>query len=1098
MLSINFASHLIRLRNFCCSIISVAVIIIIFSGSAHAVQHRFTYVGDFIPKFIPTGISILYSGSDSLFLNGDLLQTGRDYYFNKFAGGFDLTGLAVDANDTLVVSYSTAPNWLLPSFGQPVPQLSQSISQSSASLPPQIPTRLQKTELSDIKISGAKTFRFTTQTSGTSDFGQSLDLNIEGNLESNLKISGSISDRGYNPSYGTSNSRLEELDKVNLRLESKSLLAQVGDMQLGRRLFQQNPVEKKTSGVSVNVNSSNFNFNGVAARPKGRFNTFKFNGIDGVQGPYQVGEDSRAGAIVPNSEKAWLDGVPLVRGTDNDYTMDYPAGRITFTVKHLIDRRSRIEIDYEPASTAYETELFSTGGGYSTGDSTFYAAVEWYSEGDVSGQPQSGELSQSDKLLLQSSGDNTALAFRSGARADSSGNYIINPDSLPNTVYQYVGDSNGTHNVVFSFVGTQKGSYKFVGGEEYVFVGNYNGDYDPIVQLPLPQRTDFYTTKFGLNNSVLGSMQTEFSSSQFDRNLLSSLDDNDNQGLLLNLDSRKQFRIYGRDSNLQLRLRMKEATYDARCRIDVADFRRNYLTPLLFNPQADERLYEGKSEVFPIGSLRICPSYGHLDYKNRFTSDRFEIGTTVGAVAGLNGTLLLSSTSAELTDSVSRQGNATSWRGAGSVPIVEGILFISEFEHDHRINDYTGAATGLSYNRYFAKVERASEKITYEYYIEDSLYTTSADHLKRNRISGSSTRKLANLNYTTYLGYQWISRQNSREESFLGRTNLQFSNTKKKLSISADYTLSEETRNARGLTYLEVAPGQGSFSYENGRYIPDPFGNYIQVEELLSEKSKVGRGEKSFQVSKNWEVMQIRFNSIIEEELLDSGRREVWWLLPFLSDDDQPYLVFNRNYSGEVNFLPIKGGHAINLAWDERREIRNLAGSPRSRHDQAGTLALKQVLNQYFIEERLKLFSTNRDSYYIGGGDIDGYQMGSSIRHTIASSEFMLGAGYRLAKSLIGEVSEIVTFNGECRIRVIEKGEWRNSLELYTQTLQNVTGAPSYQLTDNKSGTKGAIWSTGFNYSVRKAMRINFNLSGRHSNGSTAHLFGRTEVVAEF
>jgi len=1079
-------------------LILTASFLILSTNSAKAALIKTSYFGDSIPKFISTESRIIFSNSDSLYLNGNLLVSNNDYFHNRTQGGFDLSKLSFSSNDTLVVTYRTAPIWLAQSFGQPIPEIGQSIVPSQPVRLPIAPSRLQSASLSDINISGAKTFRFTTQTAGTSDFGQSLDLNVDGKLATNLKISGAISDRGFNPSYGTSNSRLEELDKVNLRLESRNFTAQVGDIQLGKRLFQQNSLEKKISGASADITTPNFAFNGVAARPKGRFTAVDFNGTDGVQGPYQIGENGQPGAIVPSSEKVWLDGILLSRGAENDYTMDYPAGRITFSVRRLIDRRSRIEIDFEPISSAYETELLSTGGKYAAGDSSFYAAIEWYREGDVSDQPQNGEFSSADKLLLESAGDNSDLAVRSGVRADTSGSYIIDSSSLPDTVYKFTGDNSGDYNATFSYVGKQIGDYKFAGGDEYVYVGKNGGDYLPVVRLDLPERTEFYSSKFGLTNEILGSMQGEISVSQFDKNLFSSISDEDNQGLLINFDSRKPFYTNGNEGNLQLHLRMKEAEYDSRSRINTADFSRNYLTPAAFNQAADERLYEAKWELSPVKNLTFRPFYGRLDYRNKFSSDKFEIGSTIGDVKGLNGNLIWATTNAELTDSLTGQGKADSWLASISVPLIASTRITTEFEHDRRTNDYLATPSGLKYNRYSAGLERAGENITYEFYTEDSLNPNWSDLLERNRVSGSSDRRFGKINFNAYLGYQWFTRPNGREESFLGRTNVQFNDSRKQLSISGAYTLSEETRNARGLTYLEVEPGRGNFSYENGRYVPDPFGNFIQVEELLSDQSKVNRGEKSFQLSKNWKFAQLRFNSNIEEELLESGQREIWWLIPFLSDGGQPYLVYNRNYNSEVQLIPIKGGHAINLSFDERLEIRNVAGTPRNRRDRAGTIALKQAISRFFIEEKLKLFSSDRDNYFIGSGEIDGYQFGSSARTTFGFGEILFGAAFRQAKSATQEKSETISINGEARFRVIEKGELRNSIELYNQNLQGTNGVPSYQLTDNKLGTKGITWTSGFNYSVRKGMRINFNLSGRHSNESTARLFGRTEVVAEF
>jgi len=1081
-----------------CQLLYFCVFFQLFSLISFAATSKTTYTGASIPQFLPVDSRLIFFESDSLFLNGQLLTRNSQYTYDRERGGFDVSTLALTPNDTLVVCYRSAPNWLMKSFEQSLPEISPELHQSAQVFPVPISKRLQSTNLSDISISGAKTFRFTTQTAGTSNFCQSLDLNIQGNLTSDVKLSGTISDRGYNPSYGTANSRLEELDKVNLRLESKGLTAQVGDIQLGHRLYQKSSSDKKISGAAVDVSSKNFCLNGVVARPKGRFSSVSFNGNDGVQGPYQIGEGASAKALVPNSETVWLDGNQLTRGADNDYTMDFPSGRITFSVRHIIDRRSRIEIDYEPISTDYKTELYSTGAGYRVGDSAINAAVEWYREGDISDQPQTGQLSDNDRKLLAAVGDSIDQAERSGVRPDTLGDYMIVGDSLPDSVYQFVGNKNGDFSISFSFVGSGKGDYKFAGGDQYYYVGANKGDYRAIRKLSVPQRTDFFTSRFGVNNAELGSIQTELSLSQFDKNLFSKLDDSNNDGILLNLDSKKQFNIGGHVNDLQLRLRFKEATYDARSRLNTVDFGRQYLLPLNYSATADERLYEAQTNISPFKNVTICPSLGRLNYRNNFTSDKVGLSATLGASDKLNGNLVWGRTDGQLLSTNGRNGDASTIRGAISAPISKSIGFKTEYEHDQRKNNYNGNSAGLRYDHYAASIQRSTEQLSYEYYTEDSLSSNWSQSLTRNRFSGSSKRHFGIVDYNAYLGYQWLTRLSGNEQSFLGRTDFHLNDTRRQLALTAAYSLSKETRNARGIAYLEVPPGQGNYGLEEGRYVPDPNGNFIQVEELLSDRSKVNRGEKSFQFSKSWSGAQVRFNSSIDEELLENGRRKIWWLIPFLSDDSQPYLVYNRNYNGEMRLIPVQGAHVINISADEHIEIRSLSGIPRTRQDRAGSLAVKQVVANYFLEQRIKLFSIKRDDYYIGSGDINGYQVGGSIRRPIKSNEITFGSYFRRASSTVGETCKTISISGESRMRMIEKGELRSALEVYHQVLENSTLIPSYQLTDNKSGTKGAIWSTAFNYSIKKGMRINLNLSGRHSNANTARITGRAEVVAEF
>ena len=258
---------------------------ILISVSAHTAQIERIVTGS-TEKSNSFITGLIFSESDSLFLNGRLLTRNEDYKFNRQTQSLDLSKIRLGFTDTLVIRYRQAPLWLAKSFGQQPPEIQPSFSKAKPVSVFSNRSVSSAAKLSDINISGAKTFRFSTRSAGVSEFGQSLDLNIAGNLTEDLKISGSISDRGFNPSYGTANSRLEELDKINLRLESQSFLAQIGDIQINRGFNKSLRMSKQLSGVAADVKTGNVNFSAVAGRPKGRFQTETFNGLDGVQGSY--------------------------------------------------------------------------------------------------------------------------------------------------------------------------------------------------------------------------------------------------------------------------------------------------------------------------------------------------------------------------------------------------------------------------------------------------------------------------------------------------------------------------------------------------------------------------------------------------------------------------------------------------------------------------------------------------------------------------------------------------------------------------------------------------------------------------------------------
>jgi hypothetical protein len=1078
--------------------VSLFVLSVLALSTTVKARTKIVLVGEDIPERLLVDKQRIFFESDSLYLNGQLLRRDIDYSFDATTRLFDLSHLEVGSRDTLRVMYDPVPDWVQWSYGRSLPTIvPRTIDHPDLS--DRTAGRAASLARTDITISGSKTFNFSARSAGASNFGQSLDLRIQGSLAPDLEVTGAVSDRGYDPSYGPSNSRLSELDRVNLSLKSKTVSAQVGDLAVVSRFDTGPPRNKRISGANFSLNTPNWYAEALAARPRGRFESYRFLGIDGLQGPYQIGEGSAASPIVPGSEQVWLDGSLLERGGDKDYTIDYPTGQITFSVDHPIDRRSRIEIDYEPRATDYRGELLSTGGGAGIGDSALFFAVEFVREGDDKDLPLRGELSDEEKDLLTSVGDSVAAAFRSGITPDSSGNYVLVVDSLPDSIYRYVGEGNGDYTVSFSFVGEGKGDYRFLGTGNYQFVGSSKGDYLPIVFVPAPERTDYYNARVSVRNKLIGDLGVEFRQTISDRNLFSRRDDHDNQGSFYSVASQREWLWNDQRNHLTIKARIKEATFKARSRLYPADFSRKFLLPGGYVAVTDESLYELALSISPSPVIVFLPSFSRLGYKNSFESSVGGIKTHLAPHDRVKASFGWKTIAATDRDSIMEtEGKASIYTGDLSYRLSPRFVLSSSYEHDRRENDYSGETRGTRYSQILWSLDGQSEKLSYEYYVEDSLTVTWHRILSRNRVSTSSNHKLGDLASQLQLTYQWLTEGKARNESFLGRLYLQYNNARKRLNVNSSYTLSEEMRNARGITYLEVEQGQGNYILENNEYIPDPDGNYIRIEEILSDRSRVSRGEKSFHLSKDFKVILIRFNSAIREELLDAGKRQLWWALPFLSDDSQPYLFYSRRYDTDIRMFPIQSAYAVNLTLSKDKEIRNIAGSEKRRRGVTAAVTFKQVVKTTFVEESLELFESNRDSYFSGGGKIDGFKIDLNVRQAVSLHEVSIGGSYRRAESVLKERSSIHIIHAGTRLRVVKQGELRASIELYRQKLTSTAGLPSFQLTDNKPGSRGAIWSADLRYGLKGGLRVNASLSGRHSDDRAARITGRGEMVVGF
>ena len=1090
----------VRLRKSGCSLtpsgfLTFAILFLLLAASVNSGTVRQVLVGTEIPTRLFIGSHFIFHESDSLHFNGRLLRRDVDYSFSTGQGTFDLSSLHPTINDTLIASYHKLPAWLMTSYGSELPKVAPSTATQSEPPPDLVLSRRTSNE-SSVSLSGAKTFRFLARTNGPSEFSQSLDLAVEGELAPGVTISGAVSDRGYDPSYGTADSRLNELDKVRLKLNSKSVTAEIGDIAVSNRLSSTRLIPRTVSGARLVVHKPRWRVDALAARPKGRFATVLIEGDNGLQGPYFIGEGGRSQPIVPGSESVWLDGERLERGTTKDYMMEYPTSGITFNANHPIDRRSRIEIDFEPLIADFKGELLSIGSGAMFGDSVFTLNIELQRDGDDKDQPLWGEMSTTDLQLLSQIGDSTQQGVRPGVTPDSMGAYSMIVDSLPDTVFQYVGSPTGDFNVTFSFVGPGAGSYRFLGVDIYEFVGAGHGDYLPVVALATPELTDHYRLRASLNNTTLGIVTADLRQSYYDRNLFSQLDDNNNDGLYYHLNLDKRF---NRENELSLSVRHRQAEYATLERLNEPEFRREFLLPPQYEQDDDETIFRGSTVTNPFGFITVRSEFGRLEYARQFHANKGHIGFRIIPMDRIDISLDAQVIQSEFTpDEQHLKGNGENLLGRVRFDVTRNISLTSSIESDNRKHEYNGLAQGTRYLRSNIGLNSDNEYLRYEEYREDSLMTDWNETLKRRRLSLTSNRNLGAMNYQLSMTNQWLEGTTISERNFLGRFGYRYHNQLKRFTIEGAYTISTESRHPRGVTYLEVEPGRGDYLFEDSIFVPDPDGNYIQVDQILSDRSRVRRGEKSFNIRREFDHVYVRFNSRIIEELLDEGERGALWSLPFYSDETQPYLFYDRQYDSDLRLWKTRGFHVFNLSYRETMQRRLVADSPRLRRQREESLSMKEVARDTYLEQKIELFQIDRDRYYGSAGVIDGYKLSLSARRNISGLEITTGGSYRHAESATEELSQLYVVSLNTRMQMVRKGELRTSVEMYTQQLSNITGTPSYFLTDNKPGEKGAIWSINLNYGVKGEVRLNFSLTGRHADNRTARLTGRTELVAGF
>ncbi len=480
-----------------------------------------------------------------------------------------------------------------------------------------------------------------------------FNLQLSGNLTKDVEVVASLTDENIPIQPEGNTQTLQEIDKIFIQVSSKNLFATFGDYDIGYGLsddrgmyFSKPPefagVRRRLQGGKFQANYE-FDFlktkNTIAiASSRGKYATNYFNGIDGVQGPYKLTGQNRERDIIviAGTEKVYINGELMTRGEGNDYVIDYSTGEITFAPSRLITSASRITVDFQYTDRKYARNFYGFTSDNLLFDDKLNVTFSHFYDTDNKNAPIDFVISHSDLEILRSSGDDVFKAVKSGAvfvgfdstRGIGKGQYVKKDtiiDSIKYEIFVYSpGDKEAFYSVSFSYVGLGKGDYIRKGIGRYEFVGKGKGDYLPIIFLPIPQssqlvdlRTEYKTGGF---NFFL-----ETGLSNFDKNLLSTIGDEDNKGVALKYGlgySSSEISEKGlRRINFNIFQRYRDKNFYSIDRFDIVEFDRKW-NIIGENLQLDETMTESslRFDLFKKSSFEV--GYGFLKRGDKFKTNR--------------------------------------------------------------------------------------------------------------------------------------------------------------------------------------------------------------------------------------------------------------------------------------------------------------------------------------------------------------------------------------------------------------------------------------------------------------------------------------------
>lgn len=381
-----------------------------------------------------------------------------------------------------------------------------------------------------------------------------LNLQLSGNISQRVQILAAISDNNIPIQPDGNTQQLQDFDQVYIQLFDKNNRLTVGDYQIKDPESYFLRYNKRLRGGNFetrfplkSADSATMYAQASAAISRGKFARNIIQGVEGNQGPYRLtGEENENFIIVlSGTERVYIDGRLLERGQNNDYVIDYNQAEITFTARQLITKDKRIIVEFQYTAQSYTRSLIQ--GAWGIQKKKWNLHFNAYSEQDAKNQPLQQDLTEDQIAVLNRIGDNLDNAVASSVQEVGFANdrvlYKLRQDTLPSgaidSIFIYSSDPDSAiYQVTFTDVGPANGNYIQVqssaNGQVYEYIapvnGNPQGRYAPIVVLVTPKLRQLFTASGGVHIGRNTQLEFEGALSQNDLNTFSDRDNGDDVG----------------------------------------------------------------------------------------------------------------------------------------------------------------------------------------------------------------------------------------------------------------------------------------------------------------------------------------------------------------------------------------------------------------------------------------------------------------------------------------------------------------------------------------------------------------------------------------
>ena len=1068
--------------------------------------------------------------------------------------------------DTIEVEYLRYPNFITKVYKQ----LDDKIIVENNSGLEQL-YKLQKsnkknafTPFDGLTTSGSISRGVTIGSNQNSVLNSELDLQISGKLSDKITLRASIQDANIPLQDNGYSQRLDEFDQVFIELLSNNWNIRAGDIDLTNTKTYFGNFTKRVQGLLVNANlSEKTSVFASGAVDRGQFTTSQFTAQEGNQGPYKLtGPNNELFVlIVSGSETVYVNGLPLKRGENNDYIIDYNAGEIIFNSTFPVTSEMRITVDYQFSDRNYSRLTVFGGGEYKTDKLTLNVSV--FSESDAKNQPIQQNLSTEQTEILANAGDDRTLMVAPSATPESfSDNRILYRKETVGSEEIFVFSKNPDDelfSVNFTLVGANQGNYRLANiniiSNVFEFVppvsGIPQGDYEPIIQLVSPERLQIAVLNGRYKPTEKTDVYFELAGSKNDLNLFSNLDDGDNDGFAGKLKINQS--LIKKDSlwNLSALIDTDFVQEDFRSpqRLYRAEFNRDW--NLDQNPNSNTNPTAGNQLLFNSGLQLshhkkgiITYDFEHLNYSENYNGNRHNLNADVrlGDFNIFTSTSYLNNSSPINRSTFLRSFNRLVY--AKSNKWIGGKFAIEDNEQteatsniltplSQRFMSYEGFAGIGDSTKVFAE-------IGYTKRFNDSLRNNSVERVSNSNTYYLKSRLLQNkkTNLQLFVNYRVLKFEEDAiddEQSLNSRLNFNQKLLNNIILWNTSFETNSGTLAQQDFTFVEVDAGQGNYVWNdynlNGVQELNEFeiaqfqdeGIFIRVllpnqvfkpthqnklSQTLTINPKQWNASKS-KFKKFWSHFYNQTSYLIERRVLREGN--TLNLNPFNDDENEfnlnnsirNVLFYNRgkqHYTTSYTFLSNRNRNLLSIGLQENK-IRN---HQFNFNHKIGNNWLISGLANFENETSLSIEDEENpiQNFVDRSYEIKGSQFQPKLSYLFnENAQFDVFFQYTSKENVVGDLEtlEQQNYGLSFTYNKAQKISLNGGFNYFQNTFSGNANTPvAYQLLEGLQPGTNFTWNLIAQKKLTKFLDLNLNYFGRKTESSSTIHTGTIQLKAYF